>query len=92
MKTLEEISDILSLKRRGYSERGITRKLGIHRKTVKKSTWRIRTGCIAEPTGKNENVHIGKIAGKHKFNTTLTSFALHYGFIPKVAPGLCGLA
>jgi len=36
MKTLEEISDILSLKRRGYSERGVTRKLGIHRKTVKK--------------------------------------------------------
>jgi transposase len=36
MKTLEEILDILSLKRQGYSERGIARKLGIHRKTVKK--------------------------------------------------------
>ncbi|MBU4446037.1 MAG: hypothetical protein L6422_02560 [Candidatus Marinimicrobia bacterium] len=36
MKTLEEILDVLSLKRQGYSERGIARKLGIHRKTVKK--------------------------------------------------------
>lgn len=33
-----------------------------------------------------KNVYIGKIAGKHKFNTTLTGFALHYGFSPKVAP------
>lgn len=33
-----------------------------------------------------KNVYIGKIAGKDKFNDTLTGFALHYGFIPKVAP------
>jgi transposase len=32
------------------------------------------------------NVYIGKIAGKHKFNDTLTGFALHYGFKPQVAP------
>ena len=33
-----------------------------------------------------KNVYIGKIAGKHKFNTNMTGFALHYGFTPKVAP------
>jgi len=33
-----------------------------------------------------KNVYIGKLAGKEKFNDTLTSFALHYGFRPKVAP------
>ncbi len=33
-----------------------------------------------------KNVYIGKIAGKHTFNTTLVGFALHYGFVPKVAP------
>lgn len=33
-----------------------------------------------------KNVYIGKITGKHKFNDTLMGFALHYGFIPKVAP------
>jgi transposase len=33
-----------------------------------------------------KNVYIGKIAGKRKFNDTLMGFALHYGFIPKVAP------
>jgi len=33
-----------------------------------------------------KNVYIGKIAGKSKFNDTLMGFALHYGFIPKVAP------
>jgi transposase len=32
------------------------------------------------------NVYIGKIAGKSKFNGTLTGFALHYGFKPEVAP------
>jgi len=36
MMTLEEILDIHTLKRRGYSERKIARELGIHRKTVKK--------------------------------------------------------
>jgi len=222
MKTLEEILDVHSLKRQGYSERGIARKLGIHRKTVKKylenpdwmqqrtnhrraskldpfsgnikawleddilhpATWiydhlvslgfdgsyeivkrRVKTikaersrlayirfetepgyqaqvdfgefqvvnadGTIDKyylfsmilgysrriyaelirrcdlPTfldchirafeyfggvpqeilyDRMKNVYIGKIAGKHKFNTTLIGFALHYGFIPKVAP------
>ena len=33
-----------------------------------------------------KNVYIGKIAGKDKFNDTLTAFALHYGFKPEVAP------
>jgi len=33
-----------------------------------------------------KNVYIGKLAGKHKFNSTLTGFAFHYGFVPKVAP------
>lgn len=33
-----------------------------------------------------KNVYIGKIAGKEKFNNTLTAFALHYGFKPEVAP------
>jgi len=32
------------------------------------------------------SVFIGKIAGKIKFNATLTGFALHYGFTPVVAP------
>jgi len=32
------------------------------------------------------NVFIGKVAGKIKFNDTLTGFALHYGFKPAVAP------
>jgi transposase len=32
------------------------------------------------------NVFIGKVAGKSKFNDTLTGFALHYGFKPEVAP------
>jgi transposase len=32
------------------------------------------------------NVFIGKLAGKHKFNTTLMGFALHYGFKPEVTP------
>lgn len=32
------------------------------------------------------NVFIGKIAGKAKFNETLTGFALHYGFKLEVAP------
>lgn len=222
MKTLEEILDVLSLKRQGYSERGIARRLGIHRKTVKKylenpdwmhnrtnhkrdskldpfignieswleddilytGTWiydhlvslgfdgsyeivkrrvkalkternrlayirfetepgyqaqvdfgefqvanadgttdkyylfsiilgysrRIYAELIRKcdlPTfldchirafeyfggvpqeilyDRMKNVYIGKIAGKHKFNTTLAGFALHYGFTPKVAP------
>ncbi|MFQ5949785.1 MAG: IS21 family transposase, partial [Nitrospiria bacterium] len=33
-----------------------------------------------------KNVYIGKVAGKSKFNDTLTAFALHYGFKPEVAP------
>lgn len=33
-----------------------------------------------------KNVFIGKIAGRTKFNDTLTGFALHYGFKPQVAP------
>jgi transposase len=33
-----------------------------------------------------KNVYIGNIAGKAKFNDTLTGFALHYGFLPCVAP------
>ena len=33
-----------------------------------------------------KNVFIGKIAGKNKFNDTLTGFAIHYGFRPVVAP------
>jgi len=33
-----------------------------------------------------KNVFIRKIAGKNKFNDTLTGFALHYGFKPEVAP------
>lgn len=32
------------------------------------------------------NVYIGKLAGKNQFNSTLVSFALHYGFTPLVAP------
>lgn len=32
------------------------------------------------------NVFVGKVAGKSKFNDTLTGFALHYGFKPEVAP------
>lgn len=33
-----------------------------------------------------KNVYIAKLAGKHKFNSTLMGFAFHYGFTPKVAP------
>jgi len=33
-----------------------------------------------------KNVFIGKLAGKSRFNDTLTGFALHYGFKPEVAP------
>ena len=33
-----------------------------------------------------KNVYIGKLAGQHKFNSTLIAFAFHYGFTPKVAP------
>lgn len=33
-----------------------------------------------------KNVYIAKLAGKHKFNSTLIGFAFHYGFTPKVAP------
>lgn len=33
-----------------------------------------------------KNVYIGKLAGKRKFNSTLIGFAVHCGFIPKVAP------
>lgn len=33
-----------------------------------------------------KNVYIAKLAGKHKFNSTLVGFAFHYGFTPKVAP------
>lgn len=32
------------------------------------------------------NVYIGKLAGKDKFNDSLQSLALHYGFTPLVAP------
>jgi transposase len=33
-----------------------------------------------------KNVYIGNIAGKQTFNSSMVSFALHYGFTPKVAP------
>lgn len=33
-----------------------------------------------------KNVYIGKIAGRKKFNNTLTGFAIHYGFKPELAP------
>lgn len=33
-----------------------------------------------------KNVYIAKLAGKDKFNSTLIGFAVHYGFVPKVAP------
>jgi transposase len=33
-----------------------------------------------------KNVFIAKLAGKSRFNDTLTGFALHYGFKPEVAP------
>jgi transposase len=33
-----------------------------------------------------KNVFIGRIAGRDKFNSYLTSFALHYGFRPAVTP------
>ena len=33
-----------------------------------------------------KNVYIGRLAGRPKFNDTLVGFALHYGFIPQVAP------
>lgn len=33
-----------------------------------------------------KNVFVRKLAGKDKFNDTLTGFALHYGFKPRVAP------
>lgn len=33
-----------------------------------------------------KNVYVGKFAGKHRFNDTLTGFALHYGFKPMVTP------
>jgi len=33
-----------------------------------------------------KNVYIGRVAGKHKFNKSLTGFAIHYGFKPRVAP------
>ena len=36
MKTLEDVVDIHTLKRQGFSQRKIARKLGIHRQTVKK--------------------------------------------------------
>jgi transposase len=32
------------------------------------------------------NVYIGRLAGKTRFNGTLTGFAVHYGFKPLVAP------
>ena len=32
------------------------------------------------------NVYLGRLAGSPKFNDTLVGFALHYGFIPRVAP------
>jgi transposase len=32
------------------------------------------------------NVYIGKFSGKTKFNSTLTGFAVHYGYKPLVAP------
>jgi transposase len=31
-------------------------------------------------------VRYAKLAGKHKFNSTLIGFAFHYGFSPQVAP------
>lgn len=33
-----------------------------------------------------KNVYIAKLAGRDKFNSTLVGFAVHYGFVPKVAP------
>jgi transposase len=33
-----------------------------------------------------KNVYVGKLLGKDRFNDSLTGFALHYGFTPKVAP------
>jgi transposase len=33
-----------------------------------------------------KNVYIGRLAGVHRFNDTLVGFALHYGFVPCVAP------
>ena len=33
-----------------------------------------------------KNVYIGRLAGRPKFNDALVGFALHYGFIPRVAP------
>jgi len=33
-----------------------------------------------------KNVYIGKIAGKQTFNSSMMSFAFHYGFMPRVAP------
>ena len=33
-----------------------------------------------------KNVYIGRLAGRPKFNDSLVGFALHYGFIPRVAP------
>lgn len=33
-----------------------------------------------------KNVYIAKLAGRHKFNSTLVGFAIHYGFTPQVAP------
>lgn len=33
-----------------------------------------------------KNVYIRRVAGKHEFNRTLVSFAIHYGFTPRVAP------
>ena len=32
------------------------------------------------------NVYLGRLAGGPKFNDTLVGFALHYGFVPRVAP------
>ena len=33
-----------------------------------------------------KNVYIGRLAGRHRFNTALVGFAIHYGFTPQVAP------
>lgn len=33
-----------------------------------------------------KNVYIGRLAGRPQFNETLVGFALHYGFVPRVAP------
>jgi len=33
-----------------------------------------------------KNVYIRRVAGKHQFNASLVSMALHYGFTPRVAP------